>query len=560
MPSTRIPASQAGAQLRRAFAESYARHCALFSCIHDENLLASPNSHRRPLIFYLGHGHAITSKLLGLRFLNNFDQRAFEPGVSQRPVDAAILAADRAGTVSWPSPDALRSFGENVRRSVASLHLDGFSAEASQKRWALGMACAHEDAHFENATVLLREMPTGSITRSSQWKALYSSCSSAPHRFSAPARAAIDDLITIVSADSDTDLRTVHLGRGDHPGGGELSRSSKRSDSEEDVTFGWDNEWGRSTFELSPFALTQRLVSNADFALFIESGGYANVDLWDKEGWAWCQSQRAEHPLFWIPVRAAAAAGCDVMDTGPHALRSTSEQHASDYQLRTVHAVVSMRWDLPAELNLHESRAYAKWVTGITHKSYRVPSEAELRFAVELTQPPAGQRLVHVPIAVEFGEEEAWAEQSQSFVTPFPGAEMLGGTSLTSDRIRGEDEGDDWDDNKEQLKQLLSLERRPDMPFPVDDERSVLLLRGEMPMYGMRGSVWQWSDSEFAPFNGFTPDSLYKDFSTPYFDGKHFSQVGGSWATHGYSATETYRVWWRPDFQQHCGLRLAVSL
>ncbi|MGH7783073.1 MAG: SUMF1/EgtB/PvdO family nonheme iron enzyme, partial [Candidatus Binatia bacterium] len=62
------------------------------------------------------------------------------------------------------------------------------------------------------------------------------------------------------------------------------------------------------------------------------------------------------------------------------------------------------------------------------------------------------------------------------------------------------------------------------------------------------GNGWEWTDTPFAPFPGFTPYmNRYPDYSKDFFDGKHFVVKGASWAT----AAELLRLTFRNWYQDH---------
>jgi ergothioneine biosynthesis protein EgtB len=69
---------------------------------------------------------------------------------------------------------------------------------------------------------------------------------------------------------------------------------------------GWcfDNELSVHERLLQPFALSQRLVTNADFLAFIEDGGYRRESLWQAAGWTTVQSEKWGHPLYWKKIEA----------------------------------------------------------------------------------------------------------------------------------------------------------------------------------------------------------------------------------------------------------------
>ncbi len=63
--------------------------------------------------------------------------------------------------------------------------------------------------------------------------------------------------------------------------------------------FHFDNEAPRHRIWLEPFAIANRLVSNAEFAVFIADGGYSRPELWMSEGWAVVQQRGWQAPRYW---------------------------------------------------------------------------------------------------------------------------------------------------------------------------------------------------------------------------------------------------------------------
>jgi ergothioneine biosynthesis protein EgtB len=63
--------------------------------------------------------------------------------------------------------------------------------------------------------------------------------------------------------------------------------------------FAFDNEAPRHRVFLEPYALASRLVTNAEFADFIEDGGYQQPELWLDVGWQTVQRDGWQHPLYW---------------------------------------------------------------------------------------------------------------------------------------------------------------------------------------------------------------------------------------------------------------------
>jgi gamma-glutamyl hercynylcysteine S-oxide synthase len=127
----------------------------------------------------------------------------------------------------------------------------------------------------------------------------------------------------------------------------------------------YDNERPAHLVELPPFRIDRALVTNADYAAFVDAGGYHDRDVWSAQGWVWREAERADRPLFWDPTGL------------PHA----PVQHVS----------------------FHEAEAYARW-TG-----KRLPTEPEWEKAAKTV---AGE-LEHV-------REAVWQWTASSF-SGYPG-------------------------------------------------------------------------------------------------------------------------------------------
>ena len=63
--------------------------------------------------------------------------------------------------------------------------------------------------------------------------------------------------------------------------------------------FVFDNEKWAHALEVQPFAIARAAVSNAEFATFVDDGGYTKPEYWDAEGLAWLQATGLECPRYW---------------------------------------------------------------------------------------------------------------------------------------------------------------------------------------------------------------------------------------------------------------------
>ena len=103
----------------------------------------------------------------------------------------------------------------------------------------------------------------------------------------------------------------------------------------------YDNERPTHDVDLAEFRIDRALVTNADYAAFVDAGGYRNRDVWSAEGWGWRKAEQADEPLLWDLT----------------ALPDAPVQHVS----------------------FHEAEAYAHWV------GKRLPTEPEWEKAAKTT-------------------------------------------------------------------------------------------------------------------------------------------------------------------------------
>jgi iron(II)-dependent oxidoreductase len=124
----------------------------------------------------------------------------------------------------------------------------------------------------------------------------------------------------------------------------------------------YDNERPAHSVDLAPFRIDCALVTNAEYATFVDAGGYRDRDLWSDEGWDWRAAEETGRPVGGLPSREPV-------------------QHVS----------------------FHEAEAYARWA------GKRLPTEAEWEKAVKTVD----GELEHVRGAV-------W-QWTSSFFLGYPG-------------------------------------------------------------------------------------------------------------------------------------------
>ena len=232
--------------------------------------------------------------------------------------------------------------------------------------------------------------------------------------------------------------------------------------------FIFDNEKWTHPVELASFRIARTTVTNAEFAAFVDDGGYRRREFWCDAGWTWRQAYNAERPVYWLAKR-------DGVWTARH--------YREAQPLAPDAAVVFVNW--------FEANAWCRWA------GRRLPSEAEWE-------------------AAAIGE--------------------AAGDRLSENRRRWP-----WGDEP-------TTASRANLDFAFDGPIDVAALSEGESAFGCRqmiGNVWEWTASDFLPFDGFSADP-YMDYSQPWFGSRKVLR-GGCWATSARIARPSYRNFFTPD-------------
>ncbi len=119
---------------------------------------------------------------------------------------------------------------------------------------------------------------------------------------------------------------------------------------QDDVDFGWCNEFEAVTVQVPAFNMDKYPVTNADFMEFVESGGYEKAHYWHPDAWEWLRATGKRYPQFWIP-------------------------RGKEWQFRGYSRIEPLQEKAPVWVSLSEAEAYATW------KDARLPTEAEFHRA-----------------------------------------------------------------------------------------------------------------------------------------------------------------------------------
>jgi iron(II)-dependent oxidoreductase len=161
------------------------------------------------------------------------------------------------------------------------------------------------------------------------------------------------------------------------PGGRWLLGSTRADD------FIFDNEKWAHEVGIAPFRIAKAPVTNAEFADFVDAGGYRNRHFWSTAGWAWREGAGAERQIYWLET-----------DGGHWTWR-----RYRDVEPLAPHAPVMF-------VNWYEAEAWCRWA------KRRLPTEAEWEAAALGEAITNGSRLANSKRRWPWGEASPSSEHA----------------------------------------------------------------------------------------------------------------------------------------------------
>ena len=314
-------AEEKRAEIREYFLKTWTIDELLYTQLKSDDVFYHRGDPLRHIIlFYLGHTAVFFMNKLYLgkmveKRINPKFESIFAIGVDEMSWDDL-----NNNNYEWPPVSEVRAYRDEAKKMIlrfidtAPLQLP---IDWENPFWIIMMGIEHERIHLETSSVLIRQLSLNDV--SPQWLG---------KRCETGGDAPENSMLAVSGA-------KINLGKpADHP------------------FYGWDNEYGNYSEEVSDFSAAKYLTSNGEFLQFVEAGGYQNEKYWTEEGWSWVGFKKAEMPLFW-------------------------RKDNDGYRLRLVAEEIAMPWNWPVEVNYLEAKAFCSWKSEKTGKTYRLPTEAE---------------------------------------------------------------------------------------------------------------------------------------------------------------------------------------
>lgn len=318
MPKRKTPS---GAELANLVTDARQKSLALLEGLSDEQLIGPPISIVNPLLWEIGHLAWFEERWI-LRHLHNE-----KPLLNQTDVlyDSMAVRHDTRWDLPLPSKQETLDYMKGVLDRVVKIICDQENP-SEDDLYFYQMVGFHEYMHAEAFTYTRQTLEFPSPLASSE--------------------------VGI--------LKIEEIGGGPWPGYVQIPGGIYMLGGTPDMPFVFDNEKWAHPVEVDSFQIARAPVTNAEYAEFVDDGGYEVKELWSDEGWSWNQLEQVVHPVYW-------------------------QKSVDRWQRRNFDQIVFLEPNHPVvNVNWFEAEAYCQWA------GRRLPTEVEWELAASAEPDPDG--------------------------------------------------------------------------------------------------------------------------------------------------------------------------
>lgn len=253
-----------------------------------------------PLGWHLGHcvyteTYWIREKLLGVETIPTDISSLYNPFISEKTLRGDALP-ELPELLSWANEMQTINVGQlNAARNQYTTH------ELMQNNFLLHFLVQHYAQHLETMRMIITQF---SLTK---------------------VNVPVSEPVELIKQP----LRTITLTSGQYTVG----------QCEQHLPY--DNEYAAHEITLEQVNLAVEPVSNGDFYVFMESGGYLNPELWSEAGWQWVKTNNIKAPSNWY-----------------------RNSNNSWYVMQQLDNQVSTSAQPVSGVSMYEASAYASWCGG----------------------------------------------------------------------------------------------------------------------------------------------------------------------------------------------------
>lgn len=263
-PVLKIPPShrRSADDLAARLVEARRRSLALMGEILETRELGPPLSIVNPPLWELGHV-GFFHEFFALRALYGISDT--ELPQAERWFDSSSIPHPDRWELALASRAAILDYLARVQQAMLERLPDGGLASEAQS-YVYQLTSLHEDMHGE-AFIYTRQT--------------------------------LGDLPPLLNSLSCESELSALLSAGSLPGDVDIPGGLHWLGSDESVPFRFDNEKPPLEVKVAPFAISRAPVTNCEFAVFVNEGGYERSGFWSEAGWLWRQQQDARAPAYW---------------------------------------------------------------------------------------------------------------------------------------------------------------------------------------------------------------------------------------------------------------------